>query len=76
MVEFLADAVRFHAIHEKSLRLTLADIAKRSYGDGATVNEALEEGWKRGVVTPGPKASSQESKRQNSGISGTNQQGV
>ena len=50
MVELVADAVRFHAIHEKSLRLTLADIAKRSYGDGAIVNQALEEGWKQGMA--------------------------
>ncbi len=50
MVELVADAVRFHAIHEKTLRLTLAEIAGRSYGDGATVNEALEEGWKQGVA--------------------------
>ena len=30
--------------------LSLAEIARRSYGDGATVNEALEEGWKRGMA--------------------------
>ena len=76
MVELAADAARTHQFNEKNLRLTLAGIAARSHGDGTTVNLALEEGWTRGVVTPGPKASSQESKRRNSGISGANQQGV
>ena len=50
MVELVADAVRFHAIHEKTLRLTLAEIAGRSYGNGATVNQALEEGWRQDVA--------------------------
>ena len=49
MVELVADAVRFHAIHEKTLRLSLAEIAKHPYGDGVTVNQALEAGWKQGV---------------------------
>ena len=76
MVNLAAEAARDHSFNEKDLRLTLAGIAGRSHGDGNTVNLALEEGWTRGVVTPGPKASSQESKRRNSGISGANQQGV
>ena len=50
MVGFAADAARSHDFNEKSLRLSLAEIASRSYGDGATVNLALEEGWKRGVA--------------------------
>ena len=29
---------------------TLAEIARRSYGDGAIVNQDLEEGWKRGIA--------------------------
>ena len=28
----------------------MAEIAQRSYGDGDTVNRALEEGWKQGVA--------------------------
>ena len=27
----------------------MAEIAKRSFGDGSTVNQALEEGWRRAV---------------------------
>ena len=49
MVRLAADAARTHAFDEKSLRLSLAEIARNSYGDGDTVNQALEEGWKRGV---------------------------
>ena len=50
MVGFAADAARSHDFDEKTLRLSLAEIARSSHGDGATVNEALEEGWKRGVA--------------------------
>ena len=50
MVAIATEAVRTHNFDEKTLRLTLAEIASRSYGDGATVNEALEEGWKQGVA--------------------------
>ena len=50
MVALAAEAARTHTFDEKSLRLTLAEIAQRSYGDGATVNQALEEGWKQGVA--------------------------
>ena len=50
MVAVAADAARTHVFDEKTLRLTLAGIAGRSYGDGTTVNEALEEGWKQGVA--------------------------
>ena len=50
MLELAADAARTHTFNEKTLRLSLAEIAKNSYGDGATVNQALEEGWKRGVA--------------------------
>ena len=38
-----------HVFDEKTLQLTLAESARNSYGDGATVNEALLEGWKFGV---------------------------
>ena len=47
MVTIAADAARTHQFDEKTLRLTLAEIAPRSHGDGATVNE---EGWKQGVA--------------------------
>ena len=50
MVETAAEAARTHQFDEKALRLTLAEIARRSHGDGATVNQALEEGWKQGVA--------------------------
>ena len=47
MVAIAAEAARTHKFDEKNLRLTLAEIAHRSHGDGATVNE---EGWKQGVA--------------------------
>ena len=50
MVGLATAAARSHDFDEKSLRLSLAEIASSSYGDGDTVNEALEEGWKRGVA--------------------------
>ena len=50
MAALAAHAARTHQFDEKTLRLALAEIAHRSYGDGATVNESLEEGWKRGVA--------------------------
>ena len=50
MVELAADAARSHNFDEKSLRLSLAEIARNSYGDGNTVNQALEEGWKQGIA--------------------------
>ena len=45
-----AEAARDHTFNEKDLRLTFAGITGRSYGDGNTVNLALEEGWKQGVA--------------------------
>ena len=50
MVNLATEAARTHTFDEKTLRLSLAEIARRSYGDGTTVNQALEEGWKRGVT--------------------------
>ena len=50
MVTLAAEAARTHTFNEKALRLSLAEIARNSYGDGATVNQALEEGWKRGIA--------------------------
>ena len=50
MVELATQAARSHNFDENSLRLTLAETARNSYGDGTTVNQALEEGWKQGVA--------------------------
>ena len=50
MVNLADEAARAHAYDEKSLRLSLAEIARRPYVNGATVNQALEEGWKRGIA--------------------------
>ena len=49
MVRLASDAARFHEFHANSLRISLAEIAKRSFGDGSTVNQALDEGWRRTV---------------------------
>ena len=43
-------AARSHAFDEKALRLSLAEIARNSYGDRNTVNQALEVGWKPSVA--------------------------
>ena len=50
MVNLATEAARDHSFNEKDLRLTLVGIARRSHGDGNTVNQALEEGWKQGVA--------------------------
>ena len=42
MVSLAAEAARDHSFDEKSLRLTIAAIAQRSYGDGATVKRHLQ----------------------------------
>ena len=49
MVELAADAARSHEFNPNSLQVSLAEIAKRSYGNGSTVARALEEGWRRAV---------------------------
>ena len=49
MVGLAADAARSHEFHANSLQVSLAEITRRSYGDGSTVNQALEEGWRRAV---------------------------
>ena len=49
MVRLAADAARSHEFNPNSLRVSLAEIAKRSFGDGTTVARALEEGWRRAV---------------------------
>ena len=49
MVGLAADAARSHEFHANSLQVSLAEITRRSFGDGSTVNQALEEGWRRAV---------------------------
>ena len=49
MVSLAARAMASRDFDEKLLRLSLAEIARRSYGDGNTVNHALKQGWKQGV---------------------------
>ena len=49
MTNLATEAARTHNLDEKSLRLTLAETTSRSYGAGATVIQALEEGRKRGI---------------------------
>ena len=49
IVELAAQAARSRQFDEKSLRISMAAVAQRSFGDGSTVNQALEEGWKQGV---------------------------
>lgn len=52
MSEIDDDAGRSHQLEEKKPRISLAEIARSSCGggDGATVNEAIEEVWKLGVA--------------------------
>ena len=40
----LSAAARTQSFDEKTLRLTLAETARLSYGDGTTVKEALKQG--------------------------------
>ena len=47
MVGLAPDAARSHEFHPNSLRISLTEIARRSFADGSTVNQALEEGWRR-----------------------------
>ena len=49
MIELAADAARSHEFNPNSLQVSLAEIARRSYGNGSTVNRAMEEGWRRAV---------------------------
>ena len=47
MVRLASGAARSHEFHANSLRISLTEIARRSFADGSTVNQALEEGWRR-----------------------------
>ena len=49
MVELALDAAKSREFHANSLRVALAEIARRSYGDASTVSRALDEGWRRAV---------------------------
>ena len=49
MVELASNTARSHSLEEKNLRVSMTEIARNSYGDGGTVSQALEEGWKRSV---------------------------
>ena len=42
MVELAAEAARSHSFDEKCPRLSLAEIARNSYGDSTTVNQPPE----------------------------------
>ena len=50
MVQLAAQAAGPPDFDEGRLRLTLSAVAKISYGNEDTVNQALEKGWKQGVV--------------------------
>ena len=45
MAALAAEAARDHTFDERILKLTLAEIVGRSYGDGAAINQALGKGW-------------------------------
>ena len=49
VVNLASEARRSHNFDEKILQLTLAEIAHRSFEDGTTVNQALEDSWKQGM---------------------------
>ena len=49
IVQLAADAAGSPDFDESHLRLTLSAVAKISYGNEDTVNQALEAGWKQGV---------------------------
>ena len=49
MVRLAHGAARSHEFNPNSLQVSLAEIARRSFGDASTVNQALEEGWRRAV---------------------------
>ena len=50
MVSLAAQAATNHTFNEHALRRSLSAIAHRSYAGGREVEQALEEGWKRGVA--------------------------
>ena len=51
MVELVADAAKSHEFNPNSLRVSLAEIARRFYGDRATANRVQSD--LNGIVNPG-----------------------
>ena len=49
MGQLAAQAAGSPDFDENQLRLAMATVAQRSYGNSDTVNQALEAGWKLGV---------------------------
>ena len=49
MVRLAGGAAGSHEFHANTLQVSLAEIARRSYGDESTVARALEEGWRTAV---------------------------
>ena len=49
MVRVASGAARSHEFNPNSLQVSLAEIARRSFGGASTVARALEEGWRRAV---------------------------
>ena len=49
MLHLASHAARSHEFNPNSLQVSLAEIARWSYGDASTVTRALEEGWRRAV---------------------------
>ena len=43
MVRLASGAAKSHEFNPNSLQVALAEIARRSFGDGSTVNQTLEE---------------------------------
>ena len=72
MVRLTAEAARSHEFNPNSLLVSLAEIARRSYGDASTVARALEEGWRRAESEKLPQTGASLTKRNSdSGSSGT-----
>ena len=49
MLRLAGGAARSHEFNPNSLKVSLTEIARRSYGDASTVSRGLEEGWRRTV---------------------------
>ena len=54
MVNLAAQTAASHTFDEKTLRLSLAEIARRSFGDGNTVNRPWKKAGSRESTTPWP----------------------
>ena len=49
MVQLTQGAAGSHEFNPNSLQVSLAEIARQSFGDASTVARAMEEGWRRAV---------------------------